>query len=347
MDCQQPIAMLALTAGGLLVGSHAWGWAYGLWWGGRSGCFGSRHSERSLAIKEILAAGKTRHRQNHTKPKNSECPICLERVENNKEKCGDAGCNERECVAAAATTSAAAEVANNRREEGIVLLQCHHRFHEHCLALWLKQRLVCPLCRCNLVSPSSQSLSRSQSSSSSSSPLSSSSSSSSPVTMNEKLGLALDSCRGLGHIHECGVLHRDFAARNCLVGSDLSAHVSDFGLSVMRKASALDHLQTETQMLPYKSMAPESIQYGIFNEKSDAWMAGVLMWELFTEKKPFSDMSCNGAGSFVCSGGHLDIPKGLHPGVSGLMRRCFSHDLSQRTSISQVVNTLEGIINTI
>mmetsp|Transcript_32946 Transcript_32946/g.55921 ORF Transcript_32946/g.55921 Transcript_32946/m.55921 type:complete len:237 (-) Transcript_32946:178-888(-) len=161
----------------------------------------------------------------------------------------------------------------------------------------------------------------------------------------QRLTIARDACSGLMHIHSCGVLHRDFAARNCLLDSDLSAHVSDFGLSVVRHQSALDHVQTDhTQLLPYKSMAPESISGGIFNEKSDAWMSGVLIYEVFTGKKPFKDMTAREAGKFVEKGGHLPIPKDIPLSVQKIMKNCFISKPEDRASIHDVVTSLGNIV---
>ncbi|GAB5362581.1 hypothetical protein AAMO2058_000809800 [Amorphochlora amoebiformis] len=167
------------------------------------------------------------------------------------------------------------------------------------------------------------------------------------LTTRQKLQIARDSCSGLWHIHQSGVLHRDFAARNCLLDSGLRSHVTDFGLSVLKHAAAVDHVQTDTtQLLPFKSMAPESIQYGIFNEKSDAWMAGTMIWELFTEKKPFADKGARDAGNYVVAGGTLPISKSgdIPEGVGTLMKSCFKHSPRERVSVEEVVHGLDKML---
>uniref|UniRef100_A0A7S4DPQ0 Protein kinase domain-containing protein n=2 Tax=Lotharella globosa TaxID=91324 RepID=A0A7S4DPQ0_9EUKA len=91
-------------------------------------------------------------------------------------------------------------------------------------------------------------------------------------------------------------------------------------------------------------MAPESISHGIFNEKSDSWMAGVLLWEVFTAKRPFASMTPREAGEFVRAGGHVAIPDGLPHDVQALIKACFHHQPSKRASMEDVVVGLDRML---
>ncbi|GAB5369656.1 hypothetical protein AAMO2058_001423900, partial [Amorphochlora amoebiformis] len=158
-----------------------------------------------------------------------------------------------------------------------------------------------------------------------------------PLGLLDKLRIARDSCNGLLHVHQSGVLHRDFAPRNCLLDKEIKSHVSDFGLAVLKQTHALDYLEVKKKFMPVKSLAPESISSGIFNEKSDAWMAGVFVWELLTEKKPYEEMLVKEAISHVRQGGHVAIPSDLPEGVQTLLGDCFHFKPTKRISLDELV----------
>lgn len=40
-----------------------------------------------------------------------------------------------------------------------------------------------------------------------------------------------DCCEGLAHVHEKGFIHRDVAARNVLISSEMRCKIADFGLA--------------------------------------------------------------------------------------------------------------------
>ncbi|CAH3026484.1 unnamed protein product [Porites evermanni] len=69
------------------------------------------------------------------------------------------------------------------------------------------------------------------------------------------------------HLGESNLVHRDLAARNILVGYNSRVKVSDFGL--MRQIYEDVNSSENSNKLPVKWMAPESLYQGIFTIKSD------------------------------------------------------------------------------
>jgi serine/threonine-protein kinase len=70
-----------------------------------------------------------------------------------------------------------------------------------------------------------------------------------------------------------------------IVGSDGVARVIDFGIA---KAESRSNVSREGQLkgkLPY--MAPEQIQRGVVNRRTDVYGASVLLWELLTGERLF------------------------------------------------------------
>lgn len=57
--------------------------------------------------------------------------------------------------------------------------------------------------------------------------------------------MALDIASGASYLVSRGIIHRDIAARNCLVGSNLQVKISNFGLG--RLVSKRDYYRTKVR----------------------------------------------------------------------------------------------------
>lgn len=80
------------------------------------------------------------------------------------------------------------------------------------------------------------------------------------------------------------ILHGDIKPKNIRIASDGAVKVLDFGI-----ARALSHSRklthTEYGSLPY--MSPERIEDGTFDEGSDLWALGVVVYEMVSGQQPF------------------------------------------------------------
>lgn len=83
------------------------------------------------------------------------------------------------------------------------------------------------------------------------------------------------------YLSSLGIVHRDLACRNILVGEGKSLKISDFGMS--RLVSADDvYVKSSQGRQPWKWMAVESIVNREFTTASDVWAYGVTLWEIAT-----------------------------------------------------------------
>jgi serine/threonine protein kinase len=87
---------------------------------------------------------------------------------------------------------------------------------------------------------------------------------------------------GIYHLHCEGVIHRDIAARNVMIGPDYSVFVGDFGFARLKEKGAA-YAKTKSSLGPVKYMSPESIKEKKYSEKTDAYSFAVLMWEVRTD----------------------------------------------------------------
>ncbi|CAP35660.2 Protein CBG18159 [Caenorhabditis briggsae] len=96
------------------------------------------------------------------------------------------------------------------------------------------------------------------------------------ISHRQLITFAADIASGMKHMAQRRVIHRDLAARNCLITNSLKIKISDFGLS----HSGQEVIVKKLKKAPIRWLAPETLQKGIFNEKTDVWSYGVLLTEI-------------------------------------------------------------------
>jgi len=160
--------------------------------------------------------------------------------------------------------------------------------------------------------------------------------------------------RGLRHLAEQGILHRDVALRNILLTNNDVVKIADFGLAVTMIAPNTPTKRTHppdqvpqywsrsNKPAPYKWMAPESLQSNVYSQMSDVWGFGVTLWELFTlGQEPYGDSPTPGHIIQMLGQGRRLGEASLAPKrVNVLMRECWQSDPSQRPSFYQAVELL-------
>ncbi len=90
----------------------------------------------------------------------------------------------------------------------------------------------------------------------------------------------------LGAAHRAGLVHRDMKPENVLIGDDGRVKVADFGLV---RAVGTDTTSSTGSVLGTVSyLAPEQIQDGVTDQRSDVYACGILLYEMLTGSKPYS-----------------------------------------------------------
>eukprot|EP00027_Filamoeba_sp_ATCC50430_P015123 CAMPEP_0168575864 /NCGR_PEP_ID=MMETSP0413-20121227/19928_1 /TAXON_ID=136452 /ORGANISM="Filamoeba nolandi, Strain NC-AS-23-1" /LENGTH=443 /DNA_ID=CAMNT_0008609475 /DNA_START=5 /DNA_END=1333 /DNA_ORIENTATION=+ len=105
---------------------------------------------------------------------------------------------------------------------------------------------------------------------------------------NQQFSIAQGIAAGMQYLHSEGIIHRDLAARNILLDSNLVPKVSDFGMS--RQVLENKTNKTTSEIGPIRWMAPEALRRRVYNQKTDVWSYGVVMYEILTRKIPFHEL---------------------------------------------------------
>ncbi|CAD6195102.1 unnamed protein product [Caenorhabditis auriculariae] len=162
----------------------------------------------------------------------------------------------------------------------------------------------------------------------------------------EKANFLHGAAKGLEYLHHEKIIHRDIAARNCLIDSRGKVKISDFGLSV----KGVEVKDQKGGRLPVKSMAPETLRRGLYSNASDVYSFGAMMFEVYNEgREPFGECNLDGnqlRRAIIHQKVVLSIGKHCPAEIVTLFDWCRQFDPKLRPSFTQVLEyliTIDGV----
>ena len=107
----------------------------------------------------------------------------------------------------------------------------------------------------------------------------------------EVLPILSEVLSALAVAHKAGIVHRDLKPENIMISMEGKIKVGDFGLA--RAMSAGQTLTVDASVLlgTVAYLAPEQVQRGIADARSDIYSLGVVTFEALTGKKPYEGES--------------------------------------------------------
>ena len=99
------------------------------------------------------------------------------------------------------------------------------------------------------------------------------------------IGYAIQIGEALQEAHSKGIVHRDIKAENIMVSTKKQVKVMDFGLAKLKGSLKLTKTSSTVGTLAY--MAPEQIQGGEVDARSDIFSFGVVLYEMLAGHMPF------------------------------------------------------------
>eukprot|EP00039_Didymoeca_costata_P011039 m.151573 g.151573 ORF g.151573 m.151573 type:complete len:771 (+) comp15040_c0_seq9:89-2401(+) len=140
-------------------------------------------------------------------------------------------------------------------------------------------------------------------------------------------------CLALKHVHDRKILHRDLKTQNIFLTSRNMIKLGDFGISkVLKNTRELARTQIGT---PYY-FSPELCNGKPYNNKSDIWALGVILYELLMLKYPFDGRNINQLVLKICNGSFRPV----HPQYSRDLRQLVDTMLSLKQARRPSVNAI-------
>src|SRR5215470_18779219 len=112
-----------------------------------------------------------------------------------------------------------------------------------------------------------------------------------PLPLDRSIKFARQLCEALSAAHHEGVVHRDFKPHNVLVSAGDQVYVSDFGLATSFETAKMGMTRSGAFVGTPRYMAPEQVEGGTIDLRSDLYSLGLVMYEMVTGEVPFAGES--------------------------------------------------------
>ncbi|HEX3747988.1 MAG TPA: serine/threonine-protein kinase [Bryobacteraceae bacterium] len=149
-------------------------------------------------------------------------------------------------------------------------------------------------------------------------------------------------CAGLAAAHERGVIHRDLKPQNIMMNKRGEVVIMDFGLAAIADQLSGDEVRNGTPAY----MAPEQLKGSEVTARSDIYSLGLVLYEIFTGKKPFDAKNVR---QLIEMQESIHLPSmtssaaDIDPMVEKAIRRCLDPDPAKRpASALSVAMALPG-----
>ncbi len=155
-----------------------------------------------------------------------------------------------------------------------------------------------------------------------------------PLKLRESIRIAAEVARGLAAAHDAGIVHRDVKPDNIFLTSENRTKILDFGIAKLRRASVempaqdLAHQPTSPATADTGVvigtpgyMAPEQLDGGAVDERTDIFALGVVLYEMICGRRAFfAENSVE--ESYAILKVTPDPPKGATKSLARVVMRC-------------------------
>lgn len=160
------------------------------------------------------------------------------------------------------------------------------------------------------------------------------------ISQQDLVHMAIQIACGMSYLARREVIHKDLAARNCVIDDTLQVKITDNALS--RDLFPMDyHCLGDNENRPVRWMALESLVNNEFSSASDVWAFGVTLWELMTlGQTPYVDIDPFEMAAYLKDGYRIAQPINCPDELFAVMACCWALDPEERPKFQQLVQCL-------
>ena len=147
---------------------------------------------------------------------------------------------------------------------------------------------------------------------------------------------------GLAHIHQLKILHRDLKTMNIFLKNGFQVKIGDLGVAKILLKNSFAKTLIGT---PYY-LSPEICQEKPYNDKSDVWALGCILYELCTFKHPFDAKSQGALILKIMNNTPENINNTYSKDLCNLIHLLLEKESEKRPSCKDILN-LDFIVNKI
>ncbi len=160
------------------------------------------------------------------------------------------------------------------------------------------------------------------------------------------VSILLQICEGLEFAHTRGIIHRDIKPSNIRVLEDGTVKIMDFGIAKSLEGGT-KLTQTGIALGTAGYLAPEQIQGGSVDPRTDIFAFGIVAYELVTGKRPFQGASLSNVLYQILNDEPTqpsDLEGDCSPELEAIILKCMAKDPADRfQSIRGILDALRSV----
>uniref|UniRef100_A0A674IBQ2 non-specific serine/threonine protein kinase n=1 Tax=Terrapene triunguis TaxID=2587831 RepID=A0A674IBQ2_9SAUR len=144
-------------------------------------------------------------------------------------------------------------------------------------------------------------------------------------------------CLALKHVHDRKILHRDIKSQNIFLTKDGTIQLGDFGIA--RVLNSTVELARTCIGTPYY-LSPEICQNKPYNNKSDIWALGCVLYEMCTLKHAFEAGNMKNLVLKIISGSFPPVSLHYSYDLRNLLSQLFKRNPRDRPSVNSILEKI-------
>ncbi|XP_059197493.1 serine/threonine-protein kinase Nek1 [Centropristis striata] len=142
-------------------------------------------------------------------------------------------------------------------------------------------------------------------------------------------------CLALKHVHDRKILHRDIKSKNIFLTKDGIVQLGDFGIA--RVLNSTVELARTCIGTPYY-LSPEICENKPYNNKSDIWALGCVLYEMCTLKHAFEAGNMKNLVLKIIRGSYPPVSVHYSQELRSLLAQLFKRNPRERPSVSSILD---------